>query len=71
MSRPSDKQILFEVADGPEGVTIYSSEDEAISSWGRHVPGVFVSVSVNGAMAHFGPFSLIKPEDIGRALEEF
>lgn len=53
-----DKQILLDVGDGPEGITIYTSDDEGVVDWAGSFPAVYITISINGAFAKFGPFSL-------------
>jgi hypothetical protein len=52
-NQPSDKQILLQVGDGPDGITIYTSDDESIHSWVEN--GVFVEVSTFSGTCRMGP----------------
>jgi hypothetical protein len=56
----SDKKILLDVNDGPEGITIYTSESEGVVDWSQSFPALYVVVVVNGAQAKFGPFTSYK-----------
>ena len=53
-----DKQVLPAVADGPESIELYTSEDEAIVDWAAHVPALYLSATMNGAYVKLGPFVL-------------
>ena len=53
-----DRIVLLDVGDGPEGITIYTSENEGTIDWSQTFPALYVDISINGAYAHFGPFSL-------------
>lgn len=64
---PPDAKILFESADGPEGLHIYTSEDRAVVDWGTDIPGLYIEAAVNGAYVKLGPFHMKK---IRQALEE-
>lgn len=52
----NDRKILLQIGDGPEGLTIYTSNGS------DHRPALFITVSTwNAAMtskSHFGPFVL-------------
>jgi hypothetical protein len=52
-----DRKVLLKVADGPDGITLYTSEQEAIATWADGETTLFLEVS-NGlnAYAKFGPF---------------
>ena len=65
----ADKKVLFELADGPEGITIYSSDKEAVVDWANHIPALYVTVALDGAFAKFGPFKLLKPPAVPVAPE--
>lgn len=53
-----DKKILLDVGDGPEGITIYTSDDEGVVDWAGSFPALYITISIMGADAKFGPFSL-------------
>lgn len=53
-----DRKILFEVGDGPEGITIYESDAEGVNDWSPILPALYVMVSTNGAFFKAGPFTL-------------
>jgi hypothetical protein len=53
-----DKRILFSAADGPEGLEIYTSEEEGIVDWTGALPGLYVVVVLQDVSAKFGPFQL-------------
>lgn len=55
-----DKTVLLAIGDGPEGIEIYTSDQEGVIDWAATLPALYVSVTINGAMAHFGPFVLSK-----------
>jgi hypothetical protein len=66
---PNTKVILLEAADGPEGIEIYTDDEEGIVDWACTFPSVYVNISINGAMAKFGPFTLPKIyKDIEKAV---
>lgn len=54
----TDKRILLSVADGPEGIEIYTSDDEGVVDWSPAFPAVYITASLNGAMVKLGPFTL-------------
>lgn len=54
----NDKQVLLNVGDGPEGITIYTSEDQGIIDWSPSWPALYIEISINGASSKFGPFTL-------------
>lgn len=53
-----DKKILLSVADGPEGIEIYTSEDEGMVDWSPSFPAVYVVINTQDAMVKLGPFQL-------------
>jgi hypothetical protein len=58
---------LLAVGDGPEGISIYTDDDRGVVDWSQTYPAVYVHVAINGASAHFGPFTL---ESIYNQLKE-
>lgn len=52
------KRVLLLVADGPEGIEIYTSKDEAVVDWSPHVPALYVVVTIQDAMVKLGPFQM-------------
>lgn len=54
----SDKRVLLQVGDGPEGIEIYTSEEEGVVDWAEHLPGLYVVVTLDGAYVKLGPFHL-------------
>lgn len=42
-----DEEVLLEVGDGPEGLTIYTSEDGGVVDWSTTTPTVYVVFSNN------------------------
>lgn len=75
-----DRKILLGANDGPEGITIYTSDEEGMVDGATTFPAVYVNVSLNGGSAHFGPFTLgsiykqlnltLSGEDVARTLDE-
>lgn len=56
-----DAQVLLSVADGPEGIVIYTSEEGAIVDCCEGVPALYVEIHCGmNCAAYFGPFSLSK-----------
>jgi hypothetical protein len=55
---PPDKQRLLFVADGPEHIEIYISDEEAVSDWAHDSPALYLTASVNGSYVEIGPFQL-------------
>ena len=53
-----NRKILLEVGDGPEGITIYTDSDEGMVDWCGLDEPMYVLVSLWGANAKFGPFTL-------------
>ncbi len=52
------RTVLLDVHDGPEGIKIYTDDDRGVIDWSNSFPAVYLEVSINGAFAKFGPFSL-------------
>jgi len=40
-----DKKIIFDTGDGPEGLTVYTSEDEGVVDWSNTTPTVYVVIA--------------------------
>lgn len=59
---PYDKEVLLSVADGPEGIEIYQSADEAVVDWSGDIPAVYLVATLDGAMVKLGPFQLIRKQ---------
>lgn len=55
---PLDKKRLLYVADGPECIEIYTSEDQGVCDMAQTFPALYLRVSMNEAAAQFGPFTL-------------
>lgn len=53
-----DKTILFSIADGPESIEIYTSEDEAVVDFAACYPALYITATVSGASVKLGPFHL-------------
>lgn len=53
-----ERQVLLEVADGPEGILIYTDEDRGVVDWAESFPALYCTVAVNGAWVRLGPFQL-------------
>ena len=47
MSNKKDIKTLLEVGDGPEGIAIYTSEDEGIVDWSSTEPTVYIEICNN------------------------
>jgi hypothetical protein len=56
------KKILLSVTDGPEGIELYTSEDEAVVDWAGVVPALYLTVSTHDAYVKLGPFHLLLPK---------
>ncbi len=52
------KKVLLSVADGPESIEIYTSEDEVVVDWGDNLPSLYLTATVLGASIKLGPFCL-------------
>jgi hypothetical protein len=52
------KTTLLKVTDGPEGIEIYTDDDEAIIDWGAGIPGIYIIATASGAYVKIGPFQL-------------
>ena len=71
MHMPYDKQILLSVADGPESIELYTSEDEAVVDWARDSPALYLTATVAGSYVKLGPFMLSSIlEGVKQALEK-
>lgn len=53
-----DKVVLFEAADGPEMLKIYTSEEQGVVDWSPSLPGLYIEISLNDVYSRFGPFTL-------------
>lgn len=53
-----DKITLLSVGDGPEGIEIYTSQDEGVVDWATSFPAVYLTASINGAQVKLGPFTM-------------
>lgn len=40
-----DRKILLDVGDGPEGIKIYTSEDEGVIDWSSTEPTVYLEIA--------------------------
>lgn len=54
----ADRVVLLDASDGPEGITIYTSDEEGVVDWSQAFPAVYVEATMMGAMVKLGPFSL-------------
>lgn len=61
-----DKKTLLFVADGPESIEIYTSENEAVVDHSPLIPVVYLIASTHGAYVKLGPFCL---ESIRKGIE--
>lgn len=52
------KLVLLELADGPEAIVIYTSEDQAVNDWAATIPALYIEAAVQGAHVLIGPFNL-------------
>lgn len=46
-----DKKIIFDSGDGPEGICVYTSEDEGAVAWAGTVPAVYIEIVVDDLLA--------------------
>lgn len=53
-----DKNVLLSVADGPEHIEIYTSEEEGVVDWASSFPAVYLTATVQGVSIKLGPFEL-------------
>jgi hypothetical protein len=53
-----DKVFLLDVGDGPEGIQIYTSEEEGVVDWSQTFPPVYLEATLWGARVKLGPFTL-------------
>jgi hypothetical protein len=51
-----EDKILFESADGPDGIRLYTSEQQAAVDWAGDANALYLEASVNGAFIRLGPF---------------
>jgi hypothetical protein len=66
---PLDRQVILSAADGPEGIEIYTSEEEGIVDWSPASPALYLVASVNGASIKLGPFGRgVRDQLLGRLL---
>jgi hypothetical protein len=52
------RNYLLRCVDGPEGISIYTSEHEGVSDWCNSHPAMYVEVCNWRAISVFGPFDL-------------
>jgi hypothetical protein len=66
---PSDKQVILSAADGPEGIEIYTSEEEGVVDWSPTSPAMYLVATINGATVKLGPFGQgVRDQLLGRLL---
>jgi hypothetical protein len=53
-----NKTYLLKACDGPEGIEIYTSEDEGVVDWSSTFPAVYLQVNTHDAMIKLGPFQM-------------
>jgi hypothetical protein len=58
MSDMNDKKTLFQAADGPECIHIYTSHDGGVVNFCADSPALFVELTVDGVYTRVGPFHL-------------
>jgi hypothetical protein len=62
-----EKKILFKCCDGPEGLEIYTSEQQAITDWATDYPALYLIADIQGSHVRLGPFQISK---IRKSLEK-
>jgi hypothetical protein len=60
MNSDPTRKVLLDVGDGPEGITIYTSEDRAVVDFAEQCPALYLSASLNDAHVNLGPFTLLR-----------
>lgn len=55
-NRRNDRVNLLNIGDGPEGILIYTSEDEGSIDHSNKFPAMYMEVAIHGAAMKFGPF---------------
>ena len=51
------KRVLLSVGDGPDGIELYTSEEDAVVDWARSVPSLYMTASCGMyGFVKFGPF---------------
>ena len=53
---PYSREWLLHATDGPEGIEIYTSEDEGVIDWSATFPAVYVVVATHDSYVKLGPF---------------
>jgi hypothetical protein len=71
MNSDPTRKVLLDVADGPEGITIYTSEDRAVVDWAEQCPALYLSASLNDAHVNLGPFTLLRDPVIAALTRNF
>jgi len=61
--------VVFDIGDGPEGITLYFSEEEAIVDWAATVPALYLTASTNDSYVKLGPFILPKLHEFFREVQ--
>ncbi len=56
MKGDTTKKVILEAGDGPDGITLYTSENEGVVDWADSLPALYLTASVNGASVKLGPF---------------
>jgi len=60
------KKILLSVADGPEHIELYTSDDEAVVDWSGQIPALYLTASTHDTYVKLGPFQLLKIKGVER-----
>jgi hypothetical protein len=56
LTRRYDRRVLFESADGPDGICLYTSEERSAVDFSGDFPSLYLEVAVMGAHVTIGPF---------------
>ena len=57
-----DRKYLLNIADGPECIQIYTSDDEGVNDWSNDLPAMYVYVALNDATVKLGPFTILRKQ---------
>jgi hypothetical protein len=53
-----DQKILLEVKDGPESISIYTSDYQGVIDWSPDLPALYLEATTQDAHVRLGPFQL-------------
>jgi hypothetical protein len=58
MAKRDDKKVLLEVGDGPESISIYTSDERGVVDWSPDLPALYLEATTQDTHVRLGPFQL-------------